>query len=94
MQRIGAEHGLEVRPHELVQAGGSPVTSSRIRALVAAGDVEGARELLGRATAVVGRVHRGRGEGASLGFPTANVVPVEFAALPADGVYAGRAILP
>ncbi len=39
-------------------------------------------------------VHRGRGEGAALGFPTANVVPVEFAALPADGVYAGRAILP
>ena len=43
---------------------------------------------------MVGRVHRGRGEGAQLGFPTANVVPVEFAALPADGVYAGRTILP
>ena len=94
MQRIGVEHGFEVCPHDLVLVGGLPVTSSRIRALVAAGDVPAAAELLGRATRAVGRVHRGRGEGASLGFPTANVVPAEFAALPADGVYAGRAILP
>jgi riboflavin kinase/FMN adenylyltransferase len=93
LQRIGVEHGLEVHPHDLVLVDGAPVTSSRTRALVARGDVVGAAALLGRATAVVGQVHRGRGEGASLGFPTANVVPVDFAALPADGVYAGRAIL-
>jgi riboflavin kinase/FMN adenylyltransferase len=94
LQRIGVEHGLAVVPHDLVLVGGAPVTSSRTRALVAEGDVVSAAELLGRATAVVGTVHRGRGQGASLGFPTANVVPVDFAALPADGVYAGRAILP
>ncbi len=94
LQRIGAEHGIEVVAHDLVLAGDEPVTSSRTRALVAQGDVVGAAQLLGRATAVVGEVHRGRGEGASLGFPTANVVPVGFAALPAEGVYAGRAILP
>ena len=93
LQRSGVEHGFEVSPHELVSAAGLPVTSSRIRTLVAAGDVRAAAQLLGRATCVAGVVHRGRGEGASLGFPTANVVPVEFAALPADGVYAGRAIL-
>ena len=90
----GKQHGFEVAAHELVVADGAPVTSSRIRALVAAGDVEAASALLGRATCVVGVVHRGRGEGANLGFATANVMPVEFAALPADGVYAGRAILP
>ncbi len=94
LQRSGAEHGFEVSPHELVASGGLPVTSSRIRSLVAGGDVGAAAQLLGRASCVAGVVHRGRGEGASLGFPTANVVPVEFAALPADGVYAGRAILP
>ena len=33
MQRIGVEHGLDVRPHKLVTVGGEPVTSSRIRAL-------------------------------------------------------------
>ena len=38
-------------------------------------------------------MRHGRGEGARLGFPTANIAPVPFAALPADGVYAGRAIL-
>ena len=84
LRRLGAEHGLEVCPHDLVLSDGEPVTSSRIRALVAEGDVIAASQLLGRATAVVGEVHRGRGEGASLGFATANVVPVEFAALPAE----------
>jgi riboflavin kinase/FMN adenylyltransferase len=94
LQRIGEEHGLEVCPHDLVMLADAPVTSSRIRRLVAEGEVIAASKLLGRPTAVVGRVHRGRGQGVSLGFATANVVPVEFAALPADGVYAGRAILP
>jgi Riboflavin kinase len=76
-----------------VTAGGQPVTSTRIRGLVAAGDVAQATRLLGRPTRVSGTVRRGRGEGASLGFPTANVAPVAFAALPADGVYAGVAVL-
>lgn len=93
LQREGEVHGYEVRAHELVSAGGRPVTSSRIRALVATGDVREASTLLGRPSRVAGHVHRGRGEGAALGFPTANVVPVEFAAIPADGVYAGRAVL-
>lgn len=93
LQRIGTRHGFEVRAHGLVSAGGSAVTSTRIRALVATGDVVGAAGLLGRPTRVTGTVHRGRGEGAQLGFPTANLVPVAFAALPADGVYAGRAII-
>jgi len=93
LQREGIVHGYDVCPHDLVSVGGQPVTSSRIRALVAAGDVVRAAQLLGRPSRVAGRVHRGRGEGAKLGFPTANVVPVEFAAIPADGVYTGRAVL-
>jgi riboflavin kinase/FMN adenylyltransferase len=93
LERFGLAHGFEVDPHELVSVAGEPVTSTRIRRLVADGDVAQATGLLGGRPCVTGKVHRGRGEGAGLGFPTANVVPAPFAALPGDGVYAGRAIL-
>ena len=93
LQRVGLECGFAVVPHDLVTADGQAVTSTRIRALVAAGNVAEAATLLGRPPRVVGIVHRGRGEGASLGFATANMVPAQFAALPGEGVYAGRAIL-
>ena len=89
----GVEHGAEVRPHELVSISGSPVTSTRIRRLVAAGDVAAAAALLGRPSRVRGVVHKGMERGGELGFPTANMVPDAFAALPADGVYAGSAEL-
>ncbi len=89
----GVEHNVDVKPHSLLEVDGGPVTSTRIRALVADGDVTGAASLLGRPTRVTGTVHRGRGEGAQLGFPTANVDPVPYAAIPANGVYAGRALL-
>ena len=93
LQRLGLTHNFEVAAHDLITAEGAPVTSTRIRALVAAGDVKAARSLLCRPARVAGTVHRGRGEGTKLGFATANIVPVAYAALPADGVYAGRAIL-
>jgi len=82
-------HGADLVTHGLVDAGGQPITSSRIRGLVAAGDVIGAACLLGRPHQVCGRVGRGRGQGRQLGFPTANVRPEPGQAIPADGVYAG-----
>lgn len=93
LQRLGLSRDFEVAGHDLVASGGSAVTSTRIRRLIAVGDMTSATELLTRAPRVTGVVRRGRGEGAKLGFPTANVAPVPFAALPADGVYAGRSIL-
>ncbi len=67
-----------------------PVSSTRVRSLVAAGDVEGAATLLGRPHQVRGPVVTGdRRGGAELGFPTANLaVPTEIC-LPAPGIYAG-----
>lgn len=93
LESFGQTHGFQVTGHELVEVDGEPITSTRIRALVAGGEVAAASALLGRPPRLVGTVRRGRGEGAKLGFPTANVVPDEYAALPADGVYAGRALL-
>lgn len=93
MQCIGMLRGFDVVPHDLVTCGGDAVTSTRIRSLVAAGRIAEAAKLLAGHPCVSGTVHRGRGEGAEFGFPTANVVPAEYAALPGDGVYAGRALL-
>ncbi|MBE0476831.1 MAG: riboflavin biosynthesis protein RibF [Coriobacteriia bacterium] len=91
LRLFGQSHRFEVVGHELVRVGGEPVTSTRIRNLVAEGDVSQARRLLGRPHRVRGVVEHGRGDGSSrLGTPTANLRPVEHAALPAEGVYAGR----
>jgi len=71
---------------------GSPVSSSRIRRAVQAGEVELTRELLGRPFAVEGTVGHGAGRGAGLGFPTANLLP-RNELIPQDGVYVTQAVL-
>ena len=90
LERFGRAHGFDVVARELVCSEGAPITSTRIRQLVAAGDVAGAARLLGRPHRVRGTVVHGRAAGRELGVPTANVTPVAHSALPADGVYAGR----
>ncbi len=87
----GATHGMLVEATELLEADGAPVTATRIRALLAAGDVEGANDLLGHPFEVSGTVEVGRGEGADMGIATANLhLPVQRCAL-AEGVYAAYA---
>ncbi len=82
------KYGLEVDDLPLLDLG-EVVTSTRIRAQVAAGEVEAAAELLGRLHLVEGPVVRGDARGRSLGFPTANVAVADGIAIPSDGVYAG-----
>jgi riboflavin kinase / FMN adenylyltransferase len=87
---MGARHGFDTVGVSLDDAEGEPVSSTRIRLLVAAGDVRGAARLLGRPHQVRGTVVRGDGRGGSaLGLPTANVDPPPGIALPAEGIYAG-----
>ena len=85
-RRVGVAF-TEVPPHT---AGGEPVSSSRVRAALASGDVAGAAELLGRPYAVAGTVVGGAQRGRTIGFPTANLGGVATL-LPLEGVYAGRA---
>jgi riboflavin kinase/FMN adenylyltransferase len=66
---------------------GAPVSSSRIRAALTAGDVALANALLGQPYELIGTVVRGDGRGRTIGVPTANL-RVENGTLPADGVYA------
>jgi riboflavin kinase/FMN adenylyltransferase len=90
LRHLGAEHGFEVVGVGLTGDGADAVSSTRIRALIAAGDVAAAALLLGRPHEVRGPVVRGDGRGGpELGFPTANLAVDDDIALPADGIYAG-----
>jgi riboflavin kinase / FMN adenylyltransferase len=88
---LGSDFGFEVLGLDLVpSAGGTqPVSSTAIRAAVAAGDMPTATAGLGRSHRVEGTVVEGDRRGRDLGYPTANLSPTEHAAIPADGVYAG-----
>ncbi len=68
------------------------ISSTYIRACVAAGDMESAARALGRPHRVDGVVVRGDRRGRELGYPTANVESPPYTAIPADGVYAGALV--
>lgn len=94
LERMGAELGFEVLGLGLVAVEGDPTavpySSTRIRELLAKGDVAEAARLLGRPHEVRGVVEQGDRRGAEhLGMPTANLTVPERICLPADGVYAG-----
>ncbi len=67
-----------------------PISSSRVRRLIAGGDVGAANRLLTRAYRIRGRVVRGASRGATLGYPTANLECIDTL-LPREGIYAGFA---
>jgi glycosyltransferase involved in cell wall biosynthesis len=69
------------------------ISSTYIRACVAAGDMVSAAQALGRPHRVDGVVVRGDRRGRELGYPTANVETPPYTAVPADGVYAGHLVL-
>jgi riboflavin kinase / FMN adenylyltransferase len=75
----------------LVEVGSETVSSTRIRALVAAGDLETARRCLGAPFMLEGEVVSGDRRGRTLGFPTANIVPDERFVHPGYGIYAAFA---
>lgn len=88
LRRVGRDHGF--RAEGIALDGGPQVWSSTyVRTCLAAGDVSGAAEALGRPFTVTGTVTPGDRRGRELGFPTANVPTSGTTAVPADGVYAG-----
>jgi riboflavin kinase/FMN adenylyltransferase len=90
----GVRLGFDVHVEPLLEIGGAPISSSRVRELIMAGDVEQAGALLGRPAWLEGAVVRGDGRGRDLGFPTANLALVPRSPSPAIGIYAGVAHLP
>lgn len=75
-----------------LQTAGKMVSSSRIRQLVAEGDVATAATMLTKPYRIRGIVTHGAGRGAKIGFPTANLEGIDTL-IPADGIYAGRAFI-
>ena len=92
LRHAGERFGFAVRTMSMVAEHHDDETvtfsSTYIRSCVDAGDVVAAAEALGRPHRVEGVVVRGEGRGRVLGFPTANVAPPMYSAIPADGVYA------
>jgi riboflavin kinase / FMN adenylyltransferase len=86
LRRVSAKLGFFADEVPEVRLRGRRVSSSRIRELLAAGDVNLARRMLGRPYGVEGRVIRGKERGHTLGFPTANLHP-QNRVIPAHGVY-------
>lgn len=83
---LGRALGFAARAVPVAMLGGEPVSSTRIRAAVARGDLAGAAAMLGRDFSVAGEVVRGRQVGSANGFATANIVLAGVATPPA-GVY-------
>jgi riboflavin kinase / FMN adenylyltransferase len=85
---LAADERFETIVHPLLEVDGEGVSSSHIRGLVLAGEVDQARRFLGASFQLRGEVVHGDERGRELGFPTANIVPEEALACPGHGVYA------
>ena len=90
-EMLAGRSEFETRIVPLVEQAGETVSSTRIRALVAAGDMAAARDCLGVPFMVEGTVVAGDQRGRELGYPTANIVPDDRLANPGHGVYAAFA---
>ena len=89
LAELGEKYDFTALGVPLLTENGVTVSSTRIRAMLADGDVVGAAHDLGRPHRVEGVVVRGHQRGRALGFPTANLETRPHTAIPADGIYAG-----
>jgi riboflavin kinase/FMN adenylyltransferase len=88
---LASREEFETRVVPLVEVDGETVSSTRIRGLLAAGEVDAALRCLGAPYLLEGTVVTGDQRGRELGFPTANIVPDDRFVIPGHGVYAAFA---
>lgn len=93
LQEWGSRVGCEIHPHQLVTADGKPITATRIRLLLLDCKLDEATRLLGHPYTLRETVQRGRGEGADMGFATANLQVKPHDRVLGEGVYAAYAIV-
>jgi len=89
LTRLGRTFGFGVEGGPLIADNGTVFSSTYIRSCIDAGDVTAAAAALGRPHRLEGVVVRGDMRGREIGYPTANLLTGRYAAVPADGVYAG-----
>ncbi len=92
MAEDGRRWGFSVEGFPMQGSGDMTWSSTYVRSCVAAGDVASAAEALGREHRIHGIVVRGDQRGREIGYPTANLEPLPWSAVPADGIYAGRLV--
>ena len=92
MRRLGEELHFETCSVPVVELDGAPISSTRLRQAIRAGDLRLAERMLGRRVSVLGAVVPGTGRGRTLGVPTANL-DLHHEIHPPQGVYATRALL-
>ena len=88
----GRRFGFSVDPFPLQGTPERTWSSTYVRSCVAAGDMQSAADALGREHRVHGVIVRGDRRGREIGFPTANLEPLPWSAIPADGIYAGHLV--
>lgn len=93
VEMLRADERFETRVVRLLEFHDEVVSSSHIRGLLTAGDVEEAGRLLGEPFQLRGEVVHGDKRGRTLGFPTANLIPDARYVTPGHGVYAARAMI-
>ncbi|MFA4964932.1 MAG: bifunctional riboflavin kinase/FAD synthetase [Thermoleophilia bacterium] len=93
LRACGQRHGYETEALALVTEHGHAISSTRIRRLLHAGELEEVREILGRPPSAAGVVVHGDKRGRTLGVPTANVDVEAGTIFPGRGVYAARVLL-
>ena len=91
LKKMGEEFGFVVHVVDPFQLDGLTVSSSHVRELIEAGNMESARKFLGRHYSIVGPVISGHKTGQAIGFPTANI-DTSKVQIPGTGVYAVRMI--
>ena len=91
LKKMGEEFGFQVYVVEPFKLDGHTVSSSHVRDLIEAGQVETASQFLGRDYSIIGPVIAGYKTGQAIGFPTANI-DTSKVQIPATGVYAVRVI--
>jgi riboflavin kinase/FMN adenylyltransferase len=93
LRTLGRTFGFATEGVPLLRDDEVTLSSTFVRSCIDAGDVAQAAQVLGRPHRVDGIVVRGEGRGRQLGYPTANVHSEPHVAVPADGIYAGWAVL-
>jgi riboflavin kinase/FMN adenylyltransferase len=93
LRTLGRTFGFSTEGVTLLRDDDMTLSSTFVRSSIDAGEVDRAAEALGRPHRIDGIVVRGAGRGRQLGYPTANVRSDRHVAVPADGIYAGWAVL-
>ena len=93
LRTLGTRFGFSTEGVGMLRDDDVTLSSTFVRSSIDAGDVSQAEKALGRPHRIDGIVVRGEGRGRQLGYPTANVHTDRHIAIPADGIYAGWALL-